>query len=165
MTRVPRAGASSGEAGETVKVPLPSDDQLPGFAAAGAARQHIDPVGHHEGGVEADAELADQGRAFAVLARLQLLDEGARARARDGAERLDHLVAAHADAVVLDRERARLGVDLERDARLGIVAQQRGVGDRLVAQPLAGVGGVGDQFAQEDVLVGIDRVHHQVQQL
>ena len=45
-----------------------------------------------------------------------------------------------------------------------IVGQQRRLGDRLVAQLLAGVGGVGDQLAQENVLVGIDRVHHQMQQ-
>ena len=45
------------------------------------------------------------------------------------------------------------------------VGQQLGLGDRLVAQLVAGVGGVGDQLAQEDVGLGIDRVHHQVQQL
>ncbi len=47
---------------------------------------------------------------------------------------------------------------------LRVVAQQLRLGDRLVAQLLAGVGGVGDQLAQEHVLVRIDRVHHQVQQ-
>ena len=51
-----------------------------------------------------------------------------------------------------------------RDARLRIVGEEGGRGDGLVAQPLAGVGGVGDELAEEDVLVGIDRVHHQVQQ-
>ena len=39
-----------------------------------------------------------------------------------------------------------------------------GSGDRLVAQLLAGVGGVGDEFADEDFPVGIDRMDHQVQQ-
>ena len=39
-----------------------------------------------------------------------------------------------------------------------------GAGERLVTQLLAGVGGVGDEFADEDVAVGIDRMHHQVQQ-
>ena len=91
--------------------------------------------------------------------------EGLGARAGDGAERLDHLVPAHADAVVLDREPAALGVDQERDPGLGIIAEQGRVGDRLEAQPLTGVGRVGDQLAQKDVPVGIDRVHHQLQQL
>ena len=55
-------------------------------------------------------------------------------------------------------------IEPDGDARLRVVAEQLGPGDRLVAQLLAGVGRVGDQLAQEDVAVGIDRVHHQVQQ-
>ena len=39
-----------------------------------------------------------------------------------------------------------------------------GLGQRFVAQLLAGVGGVGDQFAHENIAVRIDRMHHQVQQ-
>ena len=147
-------------------MPLPSDDQQPGLVAAGAARDHVDPVGHHEGRIEADAELADQLRALAGLAGFDAFHERLRAGARDGAERLDHLVAAHADAVVLDRRACLLvRVERERDARLRVVAEQCRLGDRLVAQLLAGIGGVRDQLAQEDVLVGIDRMHHQVQQL
>ena len=47
----------------------------------------------------------------------------------------------------------------------GRLADQVRLGDRLVAQLVAGVGGVGDQLAQEHVGLGIDRVHHQAQQL
>ena len=132
---------------------------------AGAAREHVDAVRHHEGRVEADAELADQARLLVALRRLDPLEEGPRAGAGDGAERLDHLVAAHADAVVLDGEGALLGIDRERDAGLGVFAEQRRLGDRLVAQLLVGVGGVRDQLAQEDGLVRIDGVHHEVQEL
>ena len=32
-------------------------------------------------------------------------------------------------------------------------------------EPLAGVGGVGDQLAQENVPIRVDRVHHELQQL
>ena len=96
---------------------------------------------------------------------LDPVHEGLGARACDGAERLDHLVPAHADAVVLDRQAAVLGIDQQRDPGLGVIAEQGGVGDRLVAQLLAGIGRIRDQLAQEDVLVGVDRVHHQVQQL
>ena len=60
--------------------------------------------------------------------------------------------------------RLGVGVDPDRDARLGVVASSVGRRDRFVAQPFAGIGGIRDQFAQEHVLVGIDRVHHQVQQ-
>ena len=41
---------------------------------------------------------------------------------------------------------------------------QFGLGDRLVAQLLAGVGGVRDELAHEDVAVRIDRMDHQVQE-
>ena len=137
----------------------------PGFVAAGAAGDNVDPVGDHEGRVEADAELPDQGGAFAALRRFDLLHEGPGAGARDGAERLDHLVAAHADAVVLDRQLPLVGIDRDGDAQLRVVAEQGRIGDRLVAQPLAGIGRVRNQLAEEDVFVGIDRVHHHVQQL
>ena len=138
---------------------------LPRLRAAGAARDHVDAVGDRERRVEADAELADQRRAFRALRRLDAIEKRLGAGAGDGAERLDHLLARHADAVVLDGELALLGVDRKRDARRGVLAEQRGIGDRLVAQPLAGVGGVGDQLAQEHGAVGIDRMHHQVQKL
>ena len=48
--------------------------------------------------------------------------------------------------------------------------ERRAVGDKLrigeqfVAQLLASVGGVGDEFADEDVALGIDGMHHQVQE-
>src|SRR6516165_2056451 len=69
--------------------------------AAGAAGKYLDAFGHHESRVEADTEAADQRRLFIILGRFfggsQPVDESLRARARDGAERLDQLLAAHAD--------------------------------------------------------------------
>ncbi len=138
---------------------------LPRLLAAGAARDHVDALGHRERRVEADAELADQRRAFGALRRLDAIQERLGAGAGDGAERLDHLLARHADAVVLDGELPLFGVDRNCDPRRGVIAEQRGIGDRLVAQPLAGIGGVGDQLAQEHGAVGIDRMHHQVKKL
>ena len=54
---------------------------------------------------------------------------------------------------------------LTRILRLGVVLEQRRVGQRLEAQLVAGVGGVRDQLAQEDLLVAVQGVDHQVQQL
>jgi len=99
------------------------------------------------------------------LGGLDPFEEGLGAGAGDGAERLDHLVAAHADAVVLDGEGAFVGIDGERDAGLRVVAEERRVGDGVVAQLLVGVGRVRDQLAQKHRLVRIDRVHHQMQEL
>jgi hypothetical protein len=60
---------------------------------------------------------------------------------------------------------SRLSVDQERDARLRIAPEQGWIRDRLEAEPLAGVGGVGDQLAQENVPIRVDRVHHELKQL
>src|SRR5690606_2927060 len=76
----------------------------PGLFASRLAGDDVDLVGDHEGRIEADTELADQLGALAGFRGLDALHEGARAGAGDGAERLDQFVAAHADAVVLDRQ-------------------------------------------------------------
>jgi len=59
-----------------------------------------------------------------------------------------------------------MGLVVGLDADLGRrpVGDQIGRRDRLVAQPVAGVGGVGNQFTQENIGLRIDRMHHQVQQ-
>src|SRR5690606_40577873 len=106
----------------------------------------------------------DQLGALAGFRGLDALHEGARAGAGDGAERLDQFVAAHADAVVLDRQTLCIRIGRNRDRVLRIVAEQFRVLDRLVAQLLAGIGSIGDQLAQEYVAVRIDRVHHHVQE-
>ena len=135
----------------------------PGLGRAGAAAGHLDAVGDHEGGVEADAELADQAGPFLGLG--QALQEGPGAGAGDGAEIVDQLLAVHADAGVGDRERAGRLVGDEADRELVGAGQKIGLGDRLVAQLVAGVRGVGDELAQEDVGLGVDRMNHQVQEL
>ena len=124
---------------------------------------HLDAVGDHEGGVEADAELADQAEPF--LGVLHPLEEGLGARAGQGAEIVDQLLAIHADAVVGDRQGLGRRVGLDADGELVVARQQVGLRDRLVAHLVERVGGVGNQFAQEDIGLGIDRVNHQVQKL
>ncbi len=103
--------------------------------------------------------------AAATFRRRDAVEECLGAGTRDGAERLDHLVARHADAVVFDRQAFLFSVDGERNARLHVVAQQRRIADGFVAQLFAGIRGVGDQFAQKHRFVGINRMHHQLQKL
>ena len=43
-------------------------------------------------------------------------------------------------------------------------AIRSGAGDRLVAQLVAGIRRIRDQFAQEDIGLRIDRMHHQMQE-
>jgi hypothetical protein len=83
----------------------------PGHIRPGAARHHLDPLGHHEGRIKADAEPADQRGLVVGLFGLDAVEKRLGARARDGAERLGELVAAHADAVVLDGQAFLLGID------------------------------------------------------
>lgn len=141
---------------------------LPAGAAGlpGAAGQQRHPVGDHEGRVEADAELADQllGRG-GVGGLAQLAQQLGGAGLRDRADQADHLVAVHADAVVPHSERTGVLVDLDLDVQVGGVRRQFLVDERLQPQLVQRVGRVRDQFAQEDVLVRVDRVHHQLQQL
>ena len=83
------------------------------IAQAGAAGDQGDLVGDDERRVETDSELADQLAVLGLVAG-QVLEELARTRAGDGADRLAHLLAAHTDAVVADRDRAGLLVDRAR---------------------------------------------------
>ena len=119
---------------------------------------------HHESRVEADAELADDiGGALRFL--LHGFDESFGARFGDGAQAGDDLIAIHADAAVADRQ--RVGVFIQRDPyrQLGFGINHVVVGQHLELQPIQSIRGVGDQLAQEDLLLGIKRVDQDVQQL
>ncbi len=130
----------------------------------GAAAEHGDLVGHHERGIEAHAELTNQPR-IGLLRTRHRFQETSRAGAGDGADVRDHLIAIHADAVVAHGNRARIRIPAHVDMQLAIASQQLGFGNRLEAQLVAGVGGVGNQLAQEDFLVRIQRMSDQVQYL
>jgi hypothetical protein len=123
-------------------------------------------VGDHEPGVEADAELADEPLGPGVVLRLpQLLQELRRARVGDRADQLADLVVRHPDAVVPHGQGAGLLVGLDLDVQVGDIGVERVVTQRLQAQFVQRVGGVGDEFAQEDVFVRVHRVDHQLEQL
>src|SRR6185437_10349946 len=128
---------------------LPVRDPAPGLALARLPRDDLDLVGDHEGGIEADAELADEGHVLARVAR-KVLHEGGGARARDRAEILDQLVMAHADAVVDEGQGARRLVRSDGDAEAAALADEAGLGQRGIAQAVAGIGSVRDELAQED---------------
>ena len=144
---------------------LPVRGPTGGLIRSGAARKHLDLAGDHEGGIEAHAKLADQLRAFLARFSGEAFHERLRARPGDRAQRLAHFGGSHADAIIFDRQAVLIGVQQNADARLRVIAQQRRHGDAFIAQLLARIGGVGDEFAQEDVTVGIDRMHHHAQQL
>jgi hypothetical protein len=133
-------------------------------AQAGAAGLDGDAVGHDVAAVEAHAELADELGVALLIAR-EAAHEVLGAGLGDGAQVVDGLLRAHADAVVPDGEGAGLFVNQDAHVQVGRVFIQGGVVERLKAQLVAGVGRVGDQLAQEDFLVGVQRVGDEVQQL
>ena len=119
-------------------------------------------VRHHEGGVEAHAELADDVGVLGVVAHflLELVGAGG----GDDAQVVLQVLLVHADAVVADGDEAVFLVHLQLDLEILAVQAHGLVRQRLVAQLVAGVAGVGDDLPQEDLLVGVDGVDHQIQQ-
>ena len=134
-----------------------------GILAKGAA-DHAHLRGDHERGVKAHAELADDVDVVALVLGVLLLELLA-AGVGDGAQVLLEVLGRHANAVIGDGERA--GVLVERDAnrQVALVDLDAGVGQALEVELVHGIGRVGDQLAQEDLLVGVDGVDHQVEQL
>ena len=131
---------------------------------APGARDDLDLLGHHEGRVEAHTELADDVDVVALVLGVGLL-ELLRAGVGDGAQVALELVGRHADAVVRDGEGAGVLVGCDADGEAVLVELDIRVGEALEVELVLGVGRVGDELAEEDLLVGVDRVDHEVEQL
>ena len=84
----------------------------PDLVGAGAVAGDDDAIGDNEGGIESDAERADQ--AGPLLGFGQARQKGPGAGTRDGAEIVDQLLPVHPDATVDDAE--RIGFLVRRDA-------------------------------------------------
>ncbi len=142
-------------------------DRLPESALlfAGATGDDRHFVSHHEDRVKTDPELTDEGRQHARIAvRNRLLQQLPRSGLSDSAEVPDDLVAAHADAAVVDRQRTvftlRLDADLVGMALGGQIRLRNG----LETKPIEGIGGIRDQLSEKDVFGRVKRVDDQVQQ-
>ena len=143
-----------------------------GFYSAFMVAGQVDVISRRAGVAQA-AQWSSDGLGTYTIAPVDLEDAPVRGtrivlhlleEARDYAERLDHLVAAHADAVVLDRDGPVVLVERDQDFGRRAIGVEFGRGDRLVAQLLAGIGRIRDQLAQKHGLIRIDRVYHHVQQ-
>ena len=136
----------------------------PGLVAAIGPGDHRHMVGHHKGGVEAHAELTDDVDVLPLLLLSQVLLELEGAALGDGAQVVFQLLPGHAHAVVGHGQGTHLLVRHNGDLQVLPVHRHLIVGEGLVGQLVLRITGVGDQFPEEDLLVGIDRVDHQVQQ-
>jgi len=83
----------------------------------------------------------------------------------DGTQMLDGFVTGQTDTVIGNGQRARFLVEGETDLQIRVIGEKPRVVQRLEAQLVAGIRSVRNQFAQEDFLVAVQRVDHQVKQL
>ena len=122
-------------------------------------------IGHHKSRVEAHAELADDvDFAGSLVLFAELRFELAGAAAGDGAQVGLQVLLAHAHAVVGDGQRAQGLVRCNNDLQILPLHLNSLIGERPIGQLILRIAGIGDQLPQEDLLVGIDRIDHQVQQ-
>ena len=121
-----------------------------------ALRLDLHLVGDHEAAVEAQAEVADDAAALAVLVVGGVLLYEVR-RAGEGHLRdvLHHLVSGHAQAVVDELDRAGLRVGDHVHAVFGVLADLRLAAVHQALQLADRVAAVGHQFADKDVFIGI----------
>ncbi len=135
-----------------------------GRLAARLARDDLGLLRHHEDRVEPHAELADEARVDR-RAGLDLGQEFAGARIGDGAEVVHQVLLAHADAGVGHGEGLGLLVEADIDARVEGDRLERLVGEGQVLELVERVRGIGDELAQEDLLVRVEGVDDELQEL
>ena len=83
----------------------------------------------------------------------------------DGAEVFLEVLGGHADAVVGDGKRARVLVKRDADGKVIVAELNTRVGETLEVELVHRIRRVGDKLTQEDLLVGVDRVDHEVEEL
>src|SRR5690606_3497328 len=120
----------------------------------GTAAVDIHLVGDDEGRIEAHAKLANQlGILLGVTG--EVFHEVGGAGLGDGAQVRNNILTAHADAVVFEGDGLGVLVEAQANFQLGAAFQQLGLGQRLEAQLVGGIGRVGNQLTEENFLVGV----------
>ena len=138
-------GGSQAEVGGAVAAPA---HRL--AALAGGAGHQLHLPGHHETGVEAQAEVADDRVVLALVLLQEILGTG-KGHLVDVAL---HLIGVHADAVVRDGQRLGLAVDADVDQPLRALAA---VASHRRHAPLAdGIHAIAHQFPQEHLMAAVD---------
>ena len=168
LAQMQRDAGAALRAGDRLHLEIAAPFRAPAHALlgrqTGAARLDRQPVGDDEAAVESNAELADQ-LGVLLLVALERRHEFARPALRDGAEIRDRLGCRQADPVVGDRDRLGLRVEADAHFEVRLVLVERRVVQRLETQLVAGVRSIRDHLAQEDFLVRVERVGHEVQDL
>ena len=122
----------------------------------GRTRGQHDPIGDHKDRIETHPELPDQLDFLLLVVGIgHLLGEFSRTRAGDGADILVDLVARHADAAVADRQHLVAAGHLNLDLQLGVEIENIFVRQRATMDLVQRVRSIGDQFAQENLLLRV----------
>jgi hypothetical protein len=135
------------------------------FAQAGTTRGNRDLIGDDKNRIEADAELADEELGILLAIAGQALEKLMGARFGNRSQIIDDLLTGHPDAVIADGNGPLALAVFDLDRELCVPFEQAVVAKRLEPEFFHGIGGVGDQLPQKDLLVAVQGMHHEIQQL
>ena len=82
----------------------------------------------------------------------------------DGAQIALELLGGHADAVIRNRDGAGILIEGDANGQVALIDLDARVLQALKVELVDGIARVGDKLAQEDFLIGIDGVDHEVEQ-
>ena len=82
-------------------------------------------------------------------------------RLGDGTKVVNHISLGHTNTGIADGEDLVLLVGDETDVEILARVEDRGICQRLVTDLVECIGGVGDDFTKEDLLVGVESVYSQ----
>ena len=142
---------------KTIRLP-----HVSGVLAIGAA-DNLYVAGNHKGRVEAHAKLADDvdiGALLLGVLGLKLLGAGM----SDGAQITLELLGGHADTVIRDGNGAGVFIKGNTNGQVALVELDARILQALKIELVDGIARVGDKLAQEDFLIGVDGVDHEVEQ-
>merc|ERR1719420_2032950 len=123
---------------------------------------HHDRVGDEVSGVETHSELADHAD---VSTSGEGLHEGLGSTPRDGSKVVHQVGLGHSETGVDDGERVVGLVGDNVDEELGLRLELCLVGEALEPDLVQGIGRVGDELTQENLLVAVEGVDDQGEQL
>ena len=142
---------------KTIRLP-----HVSGVLPIGAA-DNLYVAGDHKGRVEAHAKLADDVDIRTLLLGvlgLKLLGAGM----GDGAQIALELLGGHANAIVRNGDGTGVFIKGDVNSQVALVELNARILQALKVKLVDGVTRVRDKLAQEDFLIGVDGVDHEVEQ-
>lgn len=118
----------------------------------------------HESRIESHAKLTDHGGVCIALF-LESLQKFLRTGASDGAKVIGQFLAGHPDAMIYDGNRAGFFVSGDVDFERKVPLIDALFGQLLETQLLKGIGSIGNELPNKDLLVGIKRMDDDIKKL